>query len=117
VGTTFLNLYFFPKSNNERTLYEVLGRSGRYDQIQIGLTELRFVPRNDKKLNIFVGTVRPEGFLIRVTWGELGYCGRISRFVIASVAKQSVSSWEENFKLFCTIPPDWFNETPIRTSQ
>jgi hypothetical protein len=33
---------------------------------QIGLTKLRFVPRNDKKLNIFAGTVRPEGFLISV---------------------------------------------------
>ena len=30
-----MNLYFFPKSNNERTLYEVLGRSGCYDQIQV----------------------------------------------------------------------------------
>jgi hypothetical protein len=34
---------------------------------------LKFVPPNDKKSNIFAGTVRPEGFLIRVSWGELGY--------------------------------------------
>jgi hypothetical protein len=42
---------------------------------QIGLTKLRFVPWNDKKSNTFVGTVRPEGFLISVIWGELSYCG------------------------------------------
>jgi hypothetical protein len=36
---------------------------------QIGLTKLRFVPRNDKKSNIFVGTVCTKGFLISVTWG------------------------------------------------
>jgi hypothetical protein len=42
---------------------------------QIGLTKLRFVPRNEKKSNIFVGTVRPEGFLLSVPWGELSYCG------------------------------------------
>jgi hypothetical protein len=39
---------------------------------QVGLTKLRFVPRNDKKSNIFAGTLLPEGFLIRVTWATVG---------------------------------------------
>jgi hypothetical protein len=33
------------------------------------------VPRSEKKLNIFVGTVRPEGFLMRVTWEGVNYYG------------------------------------------
>jgi hypothetical protein len=37
--------------------------------------------------------------------------------VIASIAKQSVGLRAEDFKHPCINPTDWFNETPIRTSQ